>query len=324
MKNKFLPYLFLCGAMALLFSACRKESFPGKETKQSGTTFVYINEAGGDPAIQYFDVFTDVKPVVLLTVRRDAASNADLQKAVTVTLTADPDSTNNSGLTPLTSNLYTFPTAADVASGGIYAGSGGVTANADGTVLTVNFAAGEFAKNIIFKVDGSKLDLSNTYGAVYKITNFGGFKGKVGYGEIAAGLAVKNGYDGKYSYNGTIVRTPAPGTTDATPQYGGTIADGHTIDVVTSGPTSDALPAIFWADGTTQIGGLSGLQLAVDPATNKVTVTAGNTYLKNIDGSDNSYDPATKTFHLNFAWTTGGPGTSGREVHVTLVYKGSR
>jgi hypothetical protein len=324
MKKKVLLYLFLGCSLITLFSACRKQSFGGIESPSAGKTYVWITEANGDPYTQYFDVFSDIKTVVLFTVRRDPANNADLQKAVTVTLTADADSTANSGLTPFTSDLYTFPTAADIASGGVYAGAEGISVNSDGTQLTVKFAAGEFAKNIIYKVDGSKLDLSKTYGAVYKITNLGGFSGKVGYSVVAAAIAVKNQYDGKYDISGNVQRYVAGGDAEVG-ALNGTLIAGLTSDVITNGPVSD-LFTIYWADGE-GVGGIAGLQLAVDPVTNKVTVTAsGNPNLKNIADQDNIYNPATKTFVLNFAWYGGAPPPVGssRQAHVTLVYSGSR
>lgn len=325
MKNKFFKYTLLGCALIALFSSCKKDSFDGKETKQSGKTFVYITEAGGDPYVQFFDVFSDIKPVVLFTVRRDAANTADLQKAITVTLVAQPDSTTALGLTPFTSDLYTLPTAADLSSGGLYASSNGITVSSDGKTITVNFAPGEFNKNIIYKVDGSKLDLTQTYGAVYSITNLGGFTGKVGLTAVGAGIAVKNAYDGVYAYTGELNRFLADGSPDAGSALGGTIPAGKSIQLLTNGPTSDAFNYLLWADGTTQVGGIAGIQVSVDPATNQVTVTSSNASLKNLPGQDNYYDPATKTFHLNFGWYTGAVGaSSSRQAHITLAYQGPR
>jgi hypothetical protein len=324
MKNKFLKYAFLGCSLMLLFSACRKDPFSGTETKQSGTTFVYITEAGGSPYVQYFDVFNDVKPVVLFTVRRDASSNSDLQKPVTITLTAQPDSTDNLGLTPFTSDLYTTPSAADLAAGGLYSSSKGVTVSSDGSVITLNFAAGEFIKNIIFKVDGSKLDLSNTYGSVYKITSMSAFKQKASLGVVAAGVAVKNMYDGTYAVTGSIQRYVAGGAAEVG-SLNGTIVAGKTTNVSTIGPFSDTFN-VYWADGS-GVGGIDGLYFTVDPATNKVTVAAsGNPNLHNIADQDNFYDPATKTFTLNFAWYGGAPPPVGssRQAHVQLAYSGPR
>ena len=326
MKKRILQYAFLGVALISIFSSCRKQSFGGEEKPDAGKTFVWITQANGDPYTQFFDVFSDIKTVVLFTVRRDAANNADLKKAVTVTLTADADSTSNAGLTPFSSDLYTFPTSADLASGGVYSGAGGITVNSDGTVLTVKFAPGEFSKNIIYKVDGSKLDLSKTYGAVWKITNFGGFTGKVGYSVVAAAVAVKNAYDGTYGLSGTVYRFVAGGDAeDNSNGLSGSIVAGTTSTVITKGPVSDNFN-IAWANGG-GVGGIDGLYFTVDPATNKVTVAAtGNPNLHNIADQENSYNPATKTFVLNFAWYGGAPPPAGssRQAHVTLSYSGPR
>ena len=324
MKNKVLKYLLLSSCLVLLFGACRKDAFKGTETGSSGKTYIWISQGGGDPYVQYFDVFSDIKPVVLFTVRRDAANSGDLNKPVTVTLTTDADSTTNAGLTAFADGTYSVPTAADIASGGIYASSKGVTQTATG--YTVVFAPGEFAKNIVVKVDGSKLDLSNTYGGVYKITGNGGLAVKSGYDIVAAGVAVKNAYDGTYGYAGTINRFLADGSADTASPLGGTIVAGATVTLATSGPNSDVFnEGIFWVDGISGVGGIGGLQLVVDPATNLVTVTAtGNPYLKNIAGLDNYYDPATKTFHLNFGWNTAAPPSSSRQAHIVLTYQGPR
>jgi hypothetical protein len=329
MKNKFLKYAFLGCSLMLLFSACRKDPFSGTETKESGSTFVYITEAGGSSYLQFFDVFSDIKPVVLFTVRRDAASKADLQKSVTVTLTAQADSAANEGLTPFTSETATNPTAADLSSGGLYASSNGITFNSDGTVITVTFAPGEFAKNIIYKVNGSKLDLSNTYGTVFKITNMTAFKQKSSLGVVAAGVAVKNIYDGTYALTGTVQRylaglVPEPADN---PNFAlnGTIKAGVISTVITKGPVSNNFN-IAWANGG-GVGGIDGLYLTVDPATNKVTVAAtGNANLHNIVGQDNFYDPGTKTFTLNFGWYAGDPPPAGssRQAHVQLAYSAPR
>lgn len=326
MKKRILQYAFLGVALVAAFSSCRKQSFGGEENPTAGKTFVWITEANGDPYTQFFDVFSDIKTVVLFTVRRDAANNTDLMKSATVTLVADPDSTANSGLTPFTSDLYTFPSSADLASGGVYASARGVSVNSDGTQLTVNFAPGEFAKNIIYKVDGSKLDLSKTYGAVWKITNFGGFTGKVGYSVVAAAVAVKNAYDGTYGLSGTVYRFVAGGAAeDNSNGLSGPIVSGVASTVITKGPVSNYFN-IAWANGG-GVGGIDGLYFTVDPATNKVTVAStGNPNLHNIDGMDNFYDPATKTFTLNFAWYGGAPPPVGssRQAHVQLTYSGPR
>ena len=330
MKKRILQYAFLGAALIAVFSSCRKQSFGGEENPTAGKTFVWITEANGSAHTQFFDVFSDIKTVVLFTIRRDAANNADLKKAVTVTLTADADSTSKSGLTPLTGDLYTFPTAADIASGGVYAGAGGITANSDGTVLTVNFASGEFAKNIIYKIDGSKLDLSKTYGAVYKITNFGGFSPKVGYSVIAAAIAVKNAYDGNYDVTGSYTDANIP---DAVGHYPYNVdfqtISGTSFDVYNN--TDGGYVFGFDSGGSASGYGSWSPEFTIDPATNKV-VNVVNAYGQG-SGSHkrsgkldpdgvNTYDPATKVMKVKYIMVS--DGFDRMHFDETYTYKGPR
>lgn len=315
MKKKVLLYLFLGCSLMTIFSSCRKQSFGGIESPSAGKTFVWFD--GAPVKSQFFDVFTDVKPVNMVIIRRDAANNGDLKKAVTISIKTLGQTYLDglgSGYTDIfPSELYTMPSDADIASGGQYTGSQGITKTADG--FTVNFAAGEFAKNLWFKVDGSKLDLSKQYGVAFAMTSFGGFSKKVGYDTVVSSIAIKNKYDGVYSYTGTIHR-------DADVTLGGPIAAGLTVNVATVSANADEINAL-WADGSGQIGGVNPIRLTVDPATNKVTVTsAANGTLMNIPGSDNSYDPATKTFNLSFVWN--GTDPAHRSATLQLVYSGPR
>jgi hypothetical protein len=80
---------------------------------------------------------------------------------------------------------------------------------------------------------------------------------------------------------------------------------------------------LLWADGS-GAGGVDPIILTVDPTTNLVTVTSGtNATLMNIPGTDNSYDPATKTFHLSFVWNGTDPNHRG-VTGMILTYAGPR
>jgi hypothetical protein len=305
MKNKFLKYLFLSSSLMLLFSACRKDSFKGTEAGNSGKTFVWITEAPS--SAQFFAPFTDVKAVNMFSVRRDAANNADLKKAVTVTLTAIPayvdtlNQKNGTNFTAMPSDIYT------VTSGG------GVSASATG--FTLNFTSGDFAKNITFNIDGNKVDLSKQYAVAYVISDAGGLAKKAGLDTIFSTVAIKNPYDGVYNVSGALQR-------DGDLVLGGTYVAGVTYSLATQSANSLTFN-LLWADGATGVGGVNPIILTVDPTTNLVTVTSGvNATMKNIPGSDNSYDPATKTFHLSFVWN--GTDPAHRSDTMTLTYKGSR
>jgi len=321
MKNKFLQYTFLGCSLVVLFSACRKDPFSGTETKQSGKDFVYFTES--NPNNQFFDVFTDVKPVTVFTVRKDAASNAVNAKASTVTLTALPsyidayNTANGTSYTLLPTDIYTIATSTDNAS------SGGITAT--GTGLTLNFAGGEFVKNVIFKVDGSKVDLSKQYAVAYAITNTDGLTKKKGQDTILATIAIKNRWDGTYAFTGTMTdianaslthindylsSLPAGTSTPAPMQY-----ELRTISATQNVVYDNYLGAGIAVDitnaGSASRYGSVGIIVTFDPATNKVVSMvnyygqpAGNTRSLelNPDGV-NAYDPGTKSISIKYRMT---------------------
>ena len=355
MKKKFLQYTFLACSLMVLVSACRKDPFSGTETKESGKTFVWITEAQTNN--QFFDVFTDIKPVTMFTVRRDAASKADLQKSVTVTLKAmdqsyiDASNTaNGTNYTLLPASIYTLVAQPGVAIG----------ANSD---LTLSFAGGDFAKNIIFNIDGSKVDLSKQYAVAYVITNFGGFSKKhssagISQDTILATVAIKNRWDGVYSIEGTMSDVTDTRITDINSVLG---ADGpmqYELQTV-SGTTNTvydnnfiqsgynwwgSFPASLTDDtpGISRYGSFSPV-FTFDPATNKVVGVvnyygqpASNKRFAKIDPTgENVYDPATKTIKVK--WFMFQPGITGRShpaplgdnevrtsFNYTFTYIGSR
>jgi hypothetical protein len=309
-KNIFLKYLFLACLSVFAFAGCVKEPVGDKvtETLNSGTT--YVGFPSGMENSTFFDQFTDVKTLSVFTIKKDAASNADLKKPENFIVTALPDAitayndANGTSYELLPASFYTIATAA-------------TDLTVSGDNLTFKFAPGDFSKGFIINLDGSKLDLSKTYALAYKITNSDGVQIHAASKDtLYAFYSVKNQYDGKYAITGTITRNTQDGP-DLT--LGGTLKDGLSIDVATVGVNANTFSQL-WADGG-GVSGISGLKLTVDPATNKVTVTSDNATLKNTVGTDNYYDPTNKTFHLAFDWGTA-PNT--RIAVTTLKYTGPR
>lgn len=128
-------------------------------------------------------------------------------------------------------------------------------------------------------------------------------------------VVVKNIYDGVYEItDGSITRNSGTGPD---PVLGGDYVLGLEMPFVTiNGTTSGITP--LWKDGS-GVGGVTGTQVAVNAATNAATVTSStNATLKNTPGELNQYDPATKTFILNFDW---GAAPSTRIISdLTVVY----
>lgn len=276
MKNKILKYLLLSSCLMVLFSACRKDSFKGTETGSSGKTFVWIGEA--PQYNQYFLPFTDVKPVAMFTVRRDAASSADLQKTGTATLTAvSVDDYNTAHETTYSSIPSTLATQSSDAS---------VVATATG--LTVNFKPGDFAKQYVLNVDGTQFDASKKYAVIYVLSGVGaGLTKKVAPDTIVSVFGVKNQYDASYHATGFRIHPTA-----------GTFNFDYNVNMVTSGATSITGPAL--AD----LG--EDLTITIN-ADNTVTLEGGSRAVFPTPGQTNVYDPVTQTIHLHYYYNTAAP-----------------
>ena len=284
MKKKFLQYMFLGCSLMVLFSSCRKDAFDKTtETKGSGKTFVYID---GTPEIdQYFQPFTNVIPVTMFTIRRDAANSTDNQKAIAVTLTSLSldayNAANGTNLTPIPATLATPATNSSIVS--------------TSTGLTINFGAGVFADNYVLNIDGSQFDPSKKYAVYYAISSFGGATKKVGTDTVLCVLGVKNIYDGDYHATGARIHPTL-----------GTLPFDYVVHMGTSGATS--------VDGNALADLKADLNLQVNPD-NSVTATSTYQPLFSPAGTTNTYDPATKTFDIHVAYNTGAP----RIMNIQLV-----
>lgn len=283
-KNIFFKFLFLaCASFALLFSACRKETTADKVTKetlQNGTSF--IGFPGGLEQPHFFDPFTTVKTVDVFALKRDAKSQADLKKNQNIVLTAMPsaiddyNTENETEFELLPTSLYTVAGA-------------GVTEAANGD-LTFNMASGDFQKSFVISLDGSKWDLSKKYALAYKITDSAGLTvHAASRGVLLTFFSIKNKYDGEYHSTGVFSHPTA-----------GDRAIDRDKTLTTAGPTSVS----------TEIGDIGGsMTLTIDETTNDVTVTGNVSATQPLEptpGLTNTYDPATKTFHLNYRYLGGG------------------
>lgn len=330
MKKKILQYLALGCLLITIFSSCRKESFGGKENSQAGKTYVWID--GAPETDQFFDVFTDIKTVKMFILRRDPANKADLQKEVTVTLTAlsqDHLDSLGTGYTQMfTTDIYTLPTTSDIAAGGAFTGSGGITKTSTG--FTVKFAVGEFAKNVFFLIDGSKVDLSLKYAAAFAISNFGGFSKKVGYDTVLSTVGIKNAWDGNYDVTGSYTDVTNSAYTGVYPYN----VDLQTISATQNDVYNNTLGGygfLFNTGTGTSYYGSFAPEFTFDPNTNKVTSVV-NAYGQG-SGSHvrsakldptgvNAYDPNEKVIRVKYIMVS--DGIDRCSFDETYTYKGPR
>jgi len=178
---------------------------------------------------------------------------------------------------------------------------------------TVTIPAGQRRVEVPISVVSKMLDPNFTFGIPVTITDASGEVISKNFASLVVKVAVKNQYDGKYSYKGYIFR-------EGDPVLSG-FYKGLTSDLETNGANGLNFPNPVWSNGT-GVGGIGGLTINIDPATNKVTMKSkDNPTLGNTPDYDNRYDPATKTFYLSFKW---GASPASRAATDTLTYTGPR
>jgi len=290
MKNNILKYLLLSCTVLAFFSACRKDAYETDGSAGKGASFVRFQEA---PVRKlYFDPFTDIKEVTLFNVRRDANTQAELNKAVTVTLTpvalTEVDAEEYAGYETLPTSIFSLNNSA------LTAGSGGS--------ITVAFAAGVDVQNFAVKLNGSKFDLSKKYALAYEISDASGLTHKVGKDTIVAVVGIKNYLEGTYQATG-IFHHPTGG--DRPYDFEKYLSTSGANSV--TAPVGDLTPNVF--------------DIIVDPVTNKVTFNGSISPTQPIvpsPGEVNEYDPATQTLTLHYQYDGAG---GARKVEEVLVFK---
>jgi hypothetical protein len=184
--------------------------------------------------------------------------------------------------------------------------------------FTVTIPKGQTKVNISYTVFPEEFDLTQNFALPIRIVSSSEGTLSAHWSVAILAVVVKNQYDGVYDViDGYIIRNSGSGP-DAV--LGGDYVDGLRWELATiNGNTCGFDPT--WKEGS-GIGGIGTPRLVVDAATNNVTVSStANATLKNTPATINSYDPATKTFVLNFDWGTA-PNT--RIISVTLKYNKPR
>jgi hypothetical protein len=192
-----------------------------------------------------------------------------------------------------------------------------------GTSVVIKQGTSKASFNV--SVDPSKFDFSKQEVLPLTITSssFGIVSGN--FSTILLNVNAKNLYDGVFAHQaGSFVQrytsptTPAPSTDG----LNGSIAENSDLTLSTVSANTVQVAGLRWHGNASGVGGIDNLQITVDPATNLATVRSlSNTTLNNIAGKVNKWDPATKTFTLNFDWNQ---TAMKREVSLIIKFKGSR
>jgi hypothetical protein len=319
MKNHLLKYAGIALLLALTVTGCRKDAFEGEETLESGATRVKISE-GTNPSF-FLEAGSGIQKRKLFTVTKAAASQAVNNAAATITLTYAPDlitkyNTDHATGTPAVPDTYEMLPEA------LYTTFSGVTRTSTG--YTINLAPGEFAKSFDINLNFAAFDFSKKYMLAFRIAATG-IDGEVTVqNQLLAIVGVKNAYDGVYSVAaGTVTRYTAPGV-PAGDALSGNMAGNPDVRLATTGASSLRIEGLNWAAAGGGVGGVDPITLTINPTTNKVTSISSGTAasMKIVPGAVNEYDPATKTFTLNFDWNQ---TANKREIlGLVITYKGSR
>lgn len=219
---------------------------------------------------------------------------------ITLTLALDQNALdrfnkeNGTNYTIPPSDVFTFPASIVIKKGTR------VTTDSAKVTLTANF------------------DFNASYAIPLQITKASMGVISANFGSAVYSINIRNSYDGVYSsVAGTVQRYSSP-TTPTADALSGSMAGNPDVTLTTVGPYTVEIGNLRWAGGTSGIAGIDHLQATVDPATNKVTMKAlGNATLADIPGKQNSYDPATKTYTLNFDWNQ----TANKREVLGLVLK---
>jgi hypothetical protein len=192
------------------------------------------------------------------------------------------------------------------------------------TTPTVTIPAGQRSATVKVAYKTSNFNFAAKYALPISITtsSYGGVSKN--FGTVLLNVSAKNGYDGVYAMQaGSFVQRYTNPTTPTTGDaLNGSTATNPNITLTTVGATTLEIGNLRWAGGSSGVGGVDNLRLTVDPATNLVTMSSlGTPNLANIPGKVNKYDPATKTFTLNFDWNQ---TAAKREYSLNIKYYGVR
>ena len=309
MKSLFRFNILLVPVLMLAVASCvKKDDFYKKATTETNRKQTVQITGASDIITFARDVKSTNDTFILIDVRRYPNDAAQLNQPLTVKLAKNSslittyNNANGTGYIELPSNAYTL--LSDISS--------------------ITFQPGEAVKEIKISVDQSKLDLTKQYALGFSITDAG--SNAVAIPDLKDGLyniGVKNKYDGKYSIlSGIVTRYTSPGV-PANDALSGSIAGNPDLTLSTVGSNTVEITGLQWAYGNNSgVAGIDNLRLTVDPTTNQVTMfSLGNATLANWAGKPNYYDPATKTFYLNFRWN---PTANVREYSMVIKYKGPR
>ncbi|HTS44364.1 MAG TPA: DUF1735 domain-containing protein [Puia sp.] len=289
--NRFKKIVFSAGLLATIscLSSCLKNGnyYTDFSAVSSSVDLPLAASTGnGITAFAYPPTVT----TVTLPIYVNVASVNPPSKATTVTLALDTaglssyNNDNGTAYVPLPDSVYTLSS------------------------MDLTIPSGTRLDSITVTIDLSKLDLSIPY--VLPITIASASLPIEQWNHLFYYVAVKNQWDGIYSFKGYTLRSGDPVKTGN--------FSGQQMTLLTSGSNSVNFATLqLWADLTGVGIGNPMLTIAAD---NSVTISSPGGAM-NDPSYSSLYDPSTQTFYISFTW---GAGPSSRLATDTLTYLGPR
>ncbi len=282
MKKTFINILPILLVAMSLTSCIEKDNYFSYDQSSPSRKQVVKIANGGDLVTIARDVSPTIDTFQVIDIRREPNSASELNQPLTVKLVKNPaiisdyNTANGTSFVELPPSSYTILD----------------------DLNNITFKPGEDIKQIKIRLNKGALDLSEQYALGFSIADANGAVINTSLKNGIYSIGIKNQWHGTYHASG-IFHHPTSGDR--------TIDEDK--DLLTSGARSVLAPL---AD----LGGAGYFMNLTINTDNTVTITpAGVT--PNIDQhwGPNFYDPATKTFHLNYSYNTAAP----RIVEETLT-----
>lgn len=293
MRKVLRSFLFI-SLVSLVVLSCEKESEPFPPVKSQEKPSISLPD-GNNLVIAALDISTTVVTAEILEIRRDATSPADLNRVQTVKIAKSNSvlsDLSGAAVTELPRDLYQSHPDNPF----------------DGQFWTITFQPGEFVKHL--KINLKTIDLTSLgrVGLGFQLASADNGAVLSEQNQVAVELGSKNKYDGIYEITGAALREADPVLTGPFGPYERTL--------VTSGANSvQWVGQVLWANGAN-----SALppgyepEITVDPVTNLITllrspnglISMTNPVVRTdiLNGTQQRYDPATKTLYFEFTYTT--------------------
>ena len=275
--------------------SCEKGTEPFPPVKSQEKPSISLPE-GNSLVTAALDISSTVITAEVLEIRRDATSPADLNRIQTVKI-ANSNSVlsdlSGAAVTELPRDIYQNHPDNPF----------------DGQYWTITFQPGEFVKHL--KISLKTIDLTSLgrVGLGFQLASAdNGAVLSASQNQVAVEFGAKNKYDGIYEITGAALREGDPLLTGSFGPYERTLITTGANSVQWSGQ-------VLWANGSNSAlpAGYEP-EIIVDPVTNLITLLRspnGLIFMTNpvvrtdiLNGTQQRYDPASKTLYFEFTYTT--------------------